>query len=63
MLCEHADYGELLILNLASRKQFWIWQRFINDEIKAKMTDVDGLEYPYAFNNKDHISVVHGLSH
>ena len=42
MLPEHNGYGDLLILNLASRKQFWIRKTSIDNQIKAKATDVDG---------------------
>ena len=39
---KHAGYGDLLILNLVSRKLFWMWKRLINTEIKAKVTDQFG---------------------
>ena len=38
----HAGYGDLLILNLVSRKLFWMWKRLIHTEIKAKVTDQFG---------------------
>ena len=33
--------GDLLILNLVSRKQFWMKKELIANEIQAKVTDVD----------------------
>ena len=34
-----SENGDLLILNLASRKPFWMKKHFLEDEIKAKARD------------------------
>ena len=39
--------GDLLILNLATRKKFWMTRSVIENQIKTKVTDVDDDGNPY----------------
>jgi len=48
--------GDFLVLNLASRKQFWAWKNSIDNEIKTRVTEFDHLGRQYDFNNDDNLS-------
>ena len=48
---ESNDIGDVLILNLASRKQFWTWKILIENQSKAKVTGDDG--DPYDFDDNE----------
>ena len=39
--------GDLLILNLATRKKFWMTRSVIENQIKTKVTDVDDDGNPF----------------
>jgi len=45
--------GDLLILNLVSRKQFWMKKELVANEIKAKVTDVDENGDPFDLNGDE----------
>ena len=47
----HNDPGDLLILNLATRKKFWMQRLMIENQIKAKVTNVDDDGNPYDFDD------------
>jgi len=42
--------GDLLILNLATRKIFWMTRSMVHNQIIAKVTDVDDDGNPYDFD-------------
>ena len=44
------DTRDILILNLATRKKFWMTRSIIDNQIKAKVTDVDDDGNPYDFD-------------
>jgi hypothetical protein len=48
--------GDFLVLNLASRKQFWAWKNSIDNEIKTRVTEFDHLGRQYDFNNDASLS-------
>ena len=50
--------GDFLVLNLASRKQFWAWKNSIDNEIKTRVTEFDHLGRQYDFNNDDNLRLV-----
>ena len=43
--------GDLLILNLASRKPFWMQNRTLADEIQSRVTVFNDDDEPYDFEN------------
>ena len=51
--------GDFLVLNLASRKQFWAWKNSIDNEIKTRVTEFDHLGRQYDFNNDANLSKAH----
>ena len=52
---ELEDYKDILILNLASRKQFWTRKKLIEQKITARTTDADN--FGYDFDNRDYWGV------
>ena len=44
--------GDLLILNLASRKPFWMQKRLLENEIQSRVTALDPHGQPYDFENE-----------
>ena len=42
--------GDLLILNLATRKKFWMTRSMVHDQIIAKVTDLDDDGNPNDFD-------------
>ena len=50
--------GDFLVLNLATRKQFWAWKNSIDNEIKTRVTEFDHLGRQYDFNNDDNLRLV-----
>ena len=52
---QRRSHGDFLVLNLATRKQFWAWKNSIDNAMKTKVTDFYHLGRRFDFNNDSRV--------